>query len=695
MLEINNPQIINQFLKNKMKNIKYSILLLLVVLSVNSYAQQLPLIDHYFINPYLSNPSRVGDNGNNIFLINRSQWMDVKGGPETFLLTIDGAIPAKNVGLGFMLYNDVVNILGKTGAIGTYSYKLPMQNESKLSFGVSLGVEQMRLMFDRITSENPMEITLINSVQQDVAFDANFGLNYGNNKYNFGIAGYQLLANKNIATDDVNFADYSFGYIRHYLATASYTFIAKPDVLTITPIAQVRLAPEVKSQLDLSVVGRFKEKVWAGVGYRDKFGVNFNVGAILAEKMQVGYSYGRSTGAITKLSASSHEILLGVKLGKSATLDTDKDGVMDLVDLEPETPHWQHVHAAVPFKDASQCIVNAQGITIDSDFDNVPDCVDLEISSPIGAKVDENGVALDDDKDKVPNIYDREPETPEGCEVDNFGVALDGDKDGVPNCKDDELETPFGSFVNERGVALDDDSDGVSNSIDFEPNTPKGCPVDARGVALDDDRDGVPNCLDKQLNSPPKSFVDKNGVALDSDGDGVVDGQDVEPNTPEECRPVDKWGRCGVDMLLPKDSDGDGVPDYIDRQKDTPKNKKVDVWGVAIGAPARIELKDMRDNDPDYDYFIIVGVFDNLNYMWAHKDDIFKKYKLGTEVFYSFDENGEKKHNYIYTKQVHSKEEAKAEIERARNTGVETITNQTLWLRAMPKGSYTPVERKR
>ena len=341
-----------------MKNLKYSILLLITFLSLGTYAQQLPLIDHYYINPYLSNPARVGSNGNNIFLINRSQWVDVKGGPETFMLTLDGAMPANNVGLGFMVYNDVVNILGKTGAVGTYSYKLPVSETGKLSFGVSLGVEQMRLMFDRITSENPMEITLINNVQQEVGFDANFGINYGTDKLNVGIAAYQLLANNNLIVDDVNFADYTFGYVRHFLGTASYDIEAKPEVLDIIPTAQIRFAPEVKPQIDFTLIAKVKDKVWGGVGYRDQFGVNFNVGAMFAEKMQVGYSYGRSVGDITRLSANSHEVLLGLRFGKSTTKDTDNDGVTDLKDMEPETPHWEHIHAAVPFLDASQCIVN-------------------------------------------------------------------------------------------------------------------------------------------------------------------------------------------------------------------------------------------------------------------------------------------------------------------------------------------------
>ncbi len=74
-------------------------------------------------------------------------------------------------------------------------------------------------------------------------------------------------------------------------------------------------------------------------------------------------------------------------------LDSDNDGVVDLYDLEPQTPHNQHVHKPSEPNDASNCLVNSQGIAIDSDRDGIPDCVDAEKNSPFNAKVNDQGVA--------------------------------------------------------------------------------------------------------------------------------------------------------------------------------------------------------------------------------------------------------------------------------------------------------------
>ena len=75
--------------------------------------------------------------------------------------------------------------------------------------------------------------------------------------------------------------------------------------------------------------------------------------------------------------------------------DEDKDGVLDIVDQEPDTPE--------------DCPVDTRGVTLDSDGDGIPDCKDKEPYSPPGFAVDGEGVAdvpadpygIDPLKDKI------------------------------------------------------------------------------------------------------------------------------------------------------------------------------------------------------------------------------------------------------------------------------------------------------
>ncbi|MEM8523429.1 MAG: OmpA family protein [Bacteroidota bacterium] len=60
----------------------------------------------------------------------------------------------------------------------------------------------------------------------------------------------------------------------------------------------------------------------------------------------------------------------------------------------------------------------------DSDEDGVLDILDLEPNTPLGAPVDTRGVTLDSDKDGIPNYQDKEPYSPPNFEYDENGVAI-------------------------------------------------------------------------------------------------------------------------------------------------------------------------------------------------------------------------------------------------------------------------------
>ncbi len=132
-------------------------------------------------------------------------------------------------------------------------------------------------------------------------------------------------------------------------------------------------------------------------------------------------------------------------------------------------------------------------LNADSDKDGVADIIDKEPNTFLGAPVDVNGVTLDSDADGVPDIDDMDPYTERGVKVDARGIAIDGDGDGVPDTKDKEPETPKGALVNFQGISIssfastigqDDDNDGVPNTKDKEPETPKGALVNFQGVSI-------------------------------------------------------------------------------------------------------------------------------------------------------------------------------------------------------------------
>lgn len=202
----------------------------------------------------------------------------------------------------------------------------------------------------------------------------------------------------------------------------------------------------------------------------------------------------------------------------------------------------------------------------DTDKDGILDPLDVCPNTPQNVKVDKLGCPLDSDGDGVPDYLDQCPGTPSAAYgfIDSVGCPLDNDSDGVYDYLDLCPQTlpEARGFVDEHGCDLDSDGDGVPDYRDSCPNTPieaRGF-VDQFGCELDTDSDGVYDWRDSCPNTVPEArgFVDEFGCELDTDGDSVPDWKDRCPNTPKEARGfVDEYG-------CEKDDDGDGVPNWKD-----------------------------------------------------------------------------------------------------------------------------------
>lgn len=91
----------------------------------------------------------------------------------------------------------------------------------------------------------------------------------------------------------------------------------------------------------------------------------------------------------------------------------------------------------------------------DSDKDGVIDRLDLCRNTPPGVIVDKNGCPIDSDKDGVPDYQDICPQTPEGVEVDSDGCPIDSDGDGVADYIDKCPDTKEGVEVDEDGCPIE------------------------------------------------------------------------------------------------------------------------------------------------------------------------------------------------------------------------------------------------
>ena len=188
-------------------------------------------------------------------------------------------------------------------------------------------------------------------------------------------------------------------------------------------------------------------------------------------------------------------------------LDTDQDGIFDVLDL-------------------------------DDDNDGTSTLIEEKIgTSALRADTDEDGI---NDTDEIGNNTDKPLDT----DGDGIINALDTDDD------DDGLETSAEILLGTNPILADTDGDGLSDGDEIgdlmdtnkkPADTDKDGTIDALDTEddLDQDGDGLSDTLEAQLNTDPKK--------KDTDGDGIDDAKEV-----------------GADVKTPLDSDLDGIIDALD-----------------------------------------------------------------------------------------------------------------------------------
>ncbi len=315
--------------------------------------------------------------------------------------------------------------------------------------------------------------------------------------------------------------------------------------------------------------------------------------------------------------------------GNGVAIDTDKDGIIDLLDKCPLQPGAPAKKGCPETSIEQPQKTNATPTLEDTDGDGVMDVFDKDNNTPKGAQVYGNGMAIDTDKDGVIDFNDRCPLKPgknNGCpeikqdsEEPIFKME-DSDGDGVIDSLDQEANTPVGSKVYGNGVSLDTDGDRI-------PDYKDACPLDAGEISNDGcpkviesvtdkktiveklsiedaDGDGVSDSFDQEPNTPAKARVYGNGVSIDTDGDSVPDHKDACPLQAGEIsnngcpKEVEKSiDETEVGHMPLEDSDGDGVIDQFDKDPDTPIGALVYGNGVPVDSD-RDGLPDFQDNCP-------------------------------------------------------------------------------------------------
>ncbi len=320
----------------KMKN---KLIIFALACSTSVFAQQEMQFASSFQNPYLYNPAAGGlSSVAQIDLVTRLQWMGIDG-PTTINLSGHSVVGAPNSGVldelkggnkflqprpkvtvgglkhvvGGKIISEQIGVFQRMGVYGSYAIHLPVTKEFNIGAGIGLGWGNYRINPKRVTLYDQVDDTYamaLGATSQQNILDATAGIVFYGKGLFFGFSATNLLKNK----AKFSSVDTKSFYARHYNLTLSYGIKMGSSVLE--PAVIGRFAAHAPANFDFGARFLYKNAIWLGVYGRTSNNVIFQFGTTLIQNIYLSYSYELSVGKIRNAAGGTHEIQLGIYIGK-------------------------------------------------------------------------------------------------------------------------------------------------------------------------------------------------------------------------------------------------------------------------------------------------------------------------------------------------------------------------------------------
>lgn len=289
-----------------------------VVSGLASHAQQDPQFTQYMFNSLYVTPAFAGVEGvTQITAIHRSQWLGYEssfndgGAPTTQLISFTSPIYKLKSGFGAYFINDKLGPQNNVEGHAMYAYHLGVK-DAKLSFGVKVGFYSQAINYDQYRAIHPEDPLLAGRAgkESQIRPDVGFGLFYRAEKFYLG-AGINHLTR----------AEFDFGINQarnalenHLNFSGGYYYEVNFD-LTLMPTVLVKTDFKEYS-FDLGVIATVKDKMWAGLSFRQSEAANVLLGYsfLKDQSLRLGYAIDIVVKDQEAKENFSHELMLSYQL---------------------------------------------------------------------------------------------------------------------------------------------------------------------------------------------------------------------------------------------------------------------------------------------------------------------------------------------------------------------------------------------
>jgi type IX secretion system PorP/SprF family membrane protein len=300
-----------------MKHSYLTLLILILLGSFSSKAQQDPQYTQYMYNTQVVNPAYAGNReALSIGLLYRTQWVNFgDGAPNTGTFTVNSPV-GNNMGLGLSVVNDRIGPSIETNFNVDYSYSINTSETGKVSFGLKAGLDIIDVDFSKLNiydSTDPyfQDNNIDNKLQPQIGA----GIYYNTEKFYAGLSVPNFLTTKHFDKSSIanTTVETTAAERMHYFLIAGYVFDIS-DNLKFKPATLFKMVSGSPLQADVSANFLLYDKVTLGAAYRWSAAMSGLLGFQATDNIFIGFAYDYQTTDIEAYSDGSYEVMLRFEL---------------------------------------------------------------------------------------------------------------------------------------------------------------------------------------------------------------------------------------------------------------------------------------------------------------------------------------------------------------------------------------------
>ncbi len=284
--------------------------LLIFVFSLPGFSQKQIVASQYMHNQYSINPAFAGSREvMTVFAGYRKQWTGLPRSPHLQYFTAHTPLKNENIAFGLSFYNEQFPVVRNSGFSATYAYRVKLNDDSRLAFGISGGFVFSNIKWSNIDLIDPNDPSFGNN-ETETDPQLGFGIAWYKDRF---FAGFSIsdMFYKNPFNKESPFFEPKK---TDYLITAGYLYDINQNV-SLQPSALLKFNPDNTSLLDISGTVILRQFISAGITYRSNNEIIAMVSWLVSPQLRISYSYDYPTGNLSNLNSGSHELSLQFDFG--------------------------------------------------------------------------------------------------------------------------------------------------------------------------------------------------------------------------------------------------------------------------------------------------------------------------------------------------------------------------------------------